>query len=70
MVTAAVKSPAFLGVPVIRPVSALMERPLGSPSAEYVRGPGRELVASIWRLVGWPTADFRVEGAITAMWFT
>src|SRR6478752_7068022 len=62
-VMAALKSPAFFGVPLIRPVCALMDSPLGSPCAEYDRGPGRQLVASICRLVGWPTADFRVEGA-------
>ena len=56
--------PAVVGVPEIRPVEALIDKPGGSPEADHVYG-GVPPLADICRLVAVPTVAVLLPGLVT-----
>src|SRR3954469_8151364 len=63
--TVTVLRPTAVGVPEIRPVVALIDRPAGRPVAEYVSAPGLLLPAWTCRLTGVLTTVFWSAGLVT-----
>src|SRR5882757_2204565 len=57
--------PVVVGVPEIRPVVELSDRPVGSPVAVYVRAPPLVVLAWICRLAAVPTTVDWLAGAVT-----
>src|SRR6476620_5024649 len=64
-VTVVLETPAVVGVPDIAPVELLIDRPVGSPVAAYVREPLLVLLAEICRLTAVPTVEVWLPGLVT-----
>lgn len=55
----------MVGVPDITPVELLIDRPVGSPVAAYVREPLLVLLAEICRVTAVPTVAVWLPGLVT-----